>query len=104
MGYIGVITHLLTIDPNFLGHPSNPSPMFESLKDMGPACMGPWESLGVLVYIKGWDPPSFWSAYLDRDQFPPQKWNLWLPGKPINHVMIEPWFHIYDIGSHNPRE
>ena len=22
MGYIGVITHLLTIDPNFLGHPS----------------------------------------------------------------------------------
>ena len=24
MGYIGVITHLLTIDPNFLGHPSEP--------------------------------------------------------------------------------
>ena len=23
MGYIGVITHLLTIDPNFLGHPSS---------------------------------------------------------------------------------
>ena len=22
MGYIGVTTHLLTIDPNFLGHPS----------------------------------------------------------------------------------
>ena len=24
MGYIGVVTHLLTIDPNFMGHPSNP--------------------------------------------------------------------------------
>ena len=24
MGYIGVITHSLTIDPNFLGHPSIP--------------------------------------------------------------------------------
>ena len=23
MGYIEVITHLLTIDPNFLGHPSS---------------------------------------------------------------------------------
>ena len=22
MGYIGAITHLLSIDPNFLGHPS----------------------------------------------------------------------------------
>ena len=25
MGYIGVITHLLTFDPNFLGHPSSHS-------------------------------------------------------------------------------
>ena len=27
MGYIGGITHLLTIDPNFLGHPSGISPI-----------------------------------------------------------------------------
>ena len=28
MGYIGVITHLLTIDPNFLGHPSKRYPIY----------------------------------------------------------------------------
>ena len=29
MGYIGVTTHLLAIDPNFLGHPSTVDGLFE---------------------------------------------------------------------------
>ena len=28
MGYIGVIFHLLTIDPNFLGHPTKTLPFY----------------------------------------------------------------------------
>ncbi len=42
MGYIGVITHLLTIDPNFLGHPSNP-------KKINIGCMG-----RRYIYLHGW--------------------------------------------------
>ena len=32
MGYIGVITRLLTFDPNFLGHPSNWHHWFEATR------------------------------------------------------------------------
>ena len=31
MVYIGVITHLLTIDPNFLGHPSRHPSIIEGI-------------------------------------------------------------------------
>ena len=47
MGYIGVITHLLTIDPNFLGHPSNPS------GDWNPGGFGIEQSPGGWVSCKG---------------------------------------------------
>ena len=35
MGYIGVITHLLTIDPNFLGHLSTPT-LYGKSANFGP--------------------------------------------------------------------
>ena len=36
LGPIGVIAHLLTIDPNFLGHPSKVTKNFRDLKCMHP--------------------------------------------------------------------
>ena len=54
MGYIGVISHLLTIDPNFLGHPSG-------------SC---WKLGAFLeVFLKWWDetPTNPWGKLLPKN-------------------------------------
>ena len=39
MGYIGVISHLLTIDPNFLEHPSR-EPLESNMQKIHPGNLG----------------------------------------------------------------
>ena len=56
MGYIGVITHLLTIDPNFLGHPSAISNQFPTPPTIEPKLCQPWSvgSPGPKISNSSW--------------------------------------------------
>ena len=55
--YIGVITHLLTIDPNFLGHPSTPpgkeTTRLQIMQDSFPYNVNRHESEINSIYIYG---------------------------------------------------
>ena len=77
--------------------------------------MGVWVRGSPSVHHP-WDPPSFWSAYLDRDQFPPKKLeplaprraNISCKDRPlVNHIYreLEDEGYIYSLYySHNPRQ